>query len=104
MMNSAVLREDPDYKPAQVLLKNILKVDRAKLAANELYVDDLLSVCCTYMPRLIDFSNDCRYKAGSYEEAKEGYTEAINIDKLNAAVTSKLYVFDLSALCIHAGD
>lgn len=32
-----VLREDPDYKPAQVMLKNILKVDRAKLAANELY-------------------------------------------------------------------
>ena len=32
-----VLREDPDYKPAQVMLKSILKVDRAKLAANELY-------------------------------------------------------------------
>ena len=43
-----VLREDPDYKPAQVLLKSILKVDRAKLAANELY------------------------KEGKYEEAKDG--------------------------------
>ena len=32
-----MLREDPDYKPAQVMLKNILKVDRTKLAANELY-------------------------------------------------------------------
>ena len=56
-----VLRDDPDFRDAQIFKKNILKVDRAKAAANELY------------------------KAGKFEEALEGYAEAINIDKLNAA-------------------
>jgi tetratricopeptide (TPR) repeat protein len=51
----------------QVLLKNILKVDREKAAANELY------------------------KSGDFAAALDAYGAAIEIDKLNAAVNSTLH-------------
>lgn len=52
---------------AQVLLKNILRGERAKAHANELY------------------------KEGKYAEALDAYSDALAIDKLNAAVNAKLY-------------
>ena len=61
------LQDDPDFKPAQVALKSILKIERAKKAANE------------------------KYKAGEFEAALTAYDEALQIDKLNATVNSTLF-------------
>jgi DnaJ family protein C protein 7 len=61
------LQDDPDHRPAQLALKLANKLDRAKEAANTLF------------------------KAGKYEEAYAGYTEALEVDPLNDDSNAKVY-------------
>jgi len=61
------LQNDPDYRDAQILLKTIRKLERAKAAAN------------------------ASFKAGRYAEAVEGYGTALEIDPSNDDLNSKLH-------------
>ena len=61
------LQDDPDHRPAQIALKLANKLERAKEAANALF------------------------KQGKYQEAYDGYTEALEVDPLNDDSNAKVY-------------